>query len=109
MLVVVEVVVESATVVIVVEVVVESATVVVVVEVVVESATVVVVVVDDIKVSLFETSLPPQNEINNNKSNLDVRLIIKLSQSVCLLCVFLLYIYVKITEKPLWALQDLNL
>ena len=70
-------------------VVVESATVVVVVEVVVESATVVVVVVDDIKVSLFETSLPPQNEINNIKSNLDMRLIIKLSQSVCLLCVFL--------------------
>ena len=78
--------------VVVVEVVVESATVVVVVEVVVESATVVVVVVDDIKVSLFETSLPPQNEINNIKNNLDMRLIIKLSQRVCLLCVFLLYI-----------------
>ena len=70
---------------VVVEVVVESATV-VVVEVVVESAT--VVVVDDIKVSLFETSLPPQNDINNIKSNLDIRLIIKLSQSVRLLCFF---------------------
>ena len=90
--------------VVVVEVVVESATVVVVVEV--------VVVVDDIKVSLFETSLPPQNEINNIKSNLDMRLIIKLSQSVCLLCVFCVsfyYLYLKISEKPLCALQDLNL
>ena len=62
-----------ATVVVVVEVVVESATVVVVVEVVVESATVVVVVVDDIKVSLFETSLPPQNEMNNIKSTTDLK------------------------------------
>jgi len=56
--------------------------------VVVESSTVVVVVevvVDDIKVSLFDTSLPPQNEINSIKSEPNMRLIIKLSQSVCLL------------------------
>ena len=106
--VVVEVVVESATVVVVVEVVVESATVVVVVEVVVESATVVVVVEDDIKVSLFETSLPPQNEMNNIKNNLDMRFIIKLSQRVCL-CVSFYYLYVKISEKRSWALKHLNL
>ena len=62
-----------------------------VVEVVVESATVVVVVevveVDDIKDSLFETSLPPQKEINNIKSNTGIRLIIKLSQNVYVMCV----------------------
>jgi len=56
--------------------------------VVVESGTVFVVVevvVDDIKVSLFDTSLPPQNEINSIKSEPNMRLIIKLSQSICIL------------------------
>jgi nucleoside phosphorylase len=46
---------------------------------------VVEVVVDDIKFSLFDTSLPPQNEINSIKSEPNMRLIIKLSQSVCIL------------------------
>lgn len=47
-------------------------------EVVVESVTVVVVksvtivAVDDIKASLFDISLPPQNEINNIKSELNL-------------------------------------
>jgi len=63
--------------------------VVVIVEVVVEFAT--MVVVDDIKVSLFETSLPPQNEIDNIISNPNMRLIIKLSQNVPLLCGFLYF------------------
>ena len=59
--------------------------VVVIVEVVVEFAT--MVVVDDIKVSLFETSLPPQNEIKNIKIIPNIRRIIKLSQKcVCNVC-----------------------
>ena len=97
MVVVVEVVVESATVVVVVEVVVESATVVVVVEVVVESATVVVVVEVVVEsatvVEVDESSLPPQNEISNNKTNPDMRLIIKLSQNVRVMCVRTVFFY----------------
>ena len=64
-------------------------------EVVVESVTVVivksvtVVVVDDFKASLFDISLPPQNEINNIKSEPNLFLIIKLSQSVCLFTVYM--------------------
>ena len=85
---VVEVVVESATVVVVVVVVeVVEVVVVEVVEVVVESATVVVVVeVDDIKDSLFETSLPPQMKLIILKVT-QARLIIKLSQNMCVMCV----------------------
>ena len=42
-------------------------------------------VVEDIKVSLFETSLPLQNEIKNIISNLDICFMIKLSQNGSLL------------------------
>ena len=43
--------------------------------------------VDDTNESLFETSLPPQNEIENIKSIPNIRRIIKLSQNVCAMCV----------------------
>jgi len=76
--------------------------VVIVEEVLVESVrvdivkSVTVVVVDDFKASLFDISLPPQNEINNIKSEPNLCLIIKLSQIVCLLCVFLLFGYINL-------------
>ena len=50
----------------------------------VESTT--VVIVDDTNESLFETSLPPQNEIKNIKIIPNIRRIIKLSQNVCNVC-----------------------
>ena len=54
-----------------------------------ESTEATVVVVDDIKASLFDISLPPQNEINNIKSEPNFCLIIKLSQSLCLFTLYM--------------------
>ena len=52
-----------------------------------------IVVEEDIKVSLFDTSLPPHNEIKNIKSNLDIRLINKLSQNVRVMYVRTVFFY----------------
>ena len=41
-----------------------------------------IVVEEDIKVSLFDTSFPPHNEIKNIRKTVDFRCIMKLSQNM---------------------------